>query len=139
MPYLQGIVQKRTETPASSRVEFACKGQNLIQNLYKTRTPLRLLGRSDEPAGGQCVCRRGPRKLMRAFSRQIGQRGSNSGSTGKFDKGILFHGGASSSVGWLCRNDNPTRCSASFQITQTPDSPMAQLEAVPGKTGRTEF
>jgi len=29
-------------------------------------------------------------------------------------------------VGGLCRNDSPTRCTASFQITQTPDSVIAQ-------------
>ena len=28
---------------------------------------------------------------------------------GSLDNGSIVHGGASSSVGWLCRNDNPTR------------------------------
>ena len=46
-------------------------------------------------------------------------------STGKFNNVTLVHGGASSSVGGLCRNDNPTRGTASFQILKTPDSVIA--------------
>tara|TARA_R110002049_G_scaffold107556_1_gene255327 strand:+ start:62 stop:190 length:129 start_codon:yes stop_codon:yes gene_type:complete len=42
MAYLQAFVQKLAETPVSFRAEFCGNGGNLVQNLYKIRTYLRL-------------------------------------------------------------------------------------------------
>src|SRR6056297_3025493 len=64
-------------------------------------------------------------KFARTFAQQVRQRVRDRISTGKFNNVTLVHGGASSLVGGLCRNDSPTRCTASFQITQTPDSVIA--------------
>jgi hypothetical protein len=51
MAYLQGFVQKLAESPVSFRVEFGRIGENLVQNLYKIRTSLRLWEPPNELAG----------------------------------------------------------------------------------------
>jgi hypothetical protein len=51
MTYLQGVLQKRAETPVSFSAEFPENDRNLVQNLYKIRTSVRILRRSDELAG----------------------------------------------------------------------------------------
>ena len=56
MAYLQGVLQKRAETPVSFSAEFSENGRILVQNLYKIRTSVRLLGPSNELAGGECLC-----------------------------------------------------------------------------------
>ena len=53
MAYLQGVLQKRAETPVSFSAEFSENDRNLVQNLYKIRTSVRLLGRSYELACGK--------------------------------------------------------------------------------------
>jgi len=53
MAYLQGFVQELAETPVSFRAEFSENDRNLVQNLYKIRTPVRPLGPSYELAGGK--------------------------------------------------------------------------------------
>ncbi|MEL6566195.1 MAG: hypothetical protein AAFQ59_17270, partial [Pseudomonadota bacterium] len=40
----------------SFRTEFFENYRILVQNLYKIRASVRLLGPSDELAGGECVC-----------------------------------------------------------------------------------
>jgi hypothetical protein len=77
-----------------------------------------------EEAFELCLHRR-LQQLPCALAQKVGQRVRNRVSTREFDDVIFFDGGAPSMVGGLCRNDNPTRCTASFQITQTPDSPIA--------------
>jgi hypothetical protein len=51
MAYLQGFVQELAESPVSFHAKFGGNAGNLVQNLYKIRTSLRTLGRSDELAG----------------------------------------------------------------------------------------
>jgi hypothetical protein len=60
-------------------------------------------------------------QFSRTFAQKFGQWVRDRISTGKFNNVTLVPGGASASVGGLCRNDNPTRCTASFQIPKTPD------------------
>ncbi len=55
MAYFQPVVRKRAETLASVRAEVGEYGRNLVQNLYKIRTPLRTLGPSNELAGCECM------------------------------------------------------------------------------------
>jgi hypothetical protein len=55
MAYLQGVLQKRAETPVSFSADFSENDRILVQNLYKIRSSLRLLGSSDELAGGKRV------------------------------------------------------------------------------------
>jgi hypothetical protein len=65
-------------------------------------------------------------QFSRTFAQKFGQWVRDRISTGKFNNVALVYGGASASVGGLCRNDNPTRCTASFQIPKTPDLVMAR-------------
>jgi hypothetical protein len=63
MAYLQGFVQKLAESPVSFRAEFGGNAGNLVQNLYKIRTSLRIMRRSDELAG--CEYMRGTQVRQR--------------------------------------------------------------------------
>ena len=50
MAYLQGFAQKCAETYEAIRAAFGGNGENLVQNLYKIRTPLRALRSPNELA-----------------------------------------------------------------------------------------
>ncbi len=67
-----------------------------------------------------------PSTLAQKFRQWVRDRISN----GKFNNDTLLYGGATSSVGRLCRNDNPTRCTASLQIPKTTDSVKAPFSCV---------
>ncbi|MFT6530966.1 MAG: hypothetical protein ACJASC_000489 [Limimaricola cinnabarinus] len=56
MAYLQGVLQQCAESPVWISADFSENDRNLVQNLYKIRTSVRLLGPSDELAGGEYVC-----------------------------------------------------------------------------------
>jgi hypothetical protein len=49
MAYLQGVVRKLAESPASFQAEIGKNGRFLVQNLYKIRTFVRILGANHEP------------------------------------------------------------------------------------------
>jgi hypothetical protein len=60
-------------------------------------------------------------QFSHASAQQLRQSVRNPVSTGKCDNVILSHGGASPIVGWSFCNNNPTRCTACFQTSETPE------------------
>ncbi len=71
-------------------------------------------------------------KLPRTLAQQFGQGVCNDISTGQFNSVTLIQGGRPLRLVNSRYNDDPTRCTTNFQITQTPDTTIALKERGPG-------